>query len=128
LQHGDLRHPHRNCTTAEENPDPSYHTSDVAADHYTSPYATNDQPGRMMMRPQDDIECEATRQWGELTDEREGVEARLANLHQHESVPEVGHVERQLPTFARASQNVVALAALLDTLLAPSTDAVVEVY
>jgi hypothetical protein len=49
------------------------------------------------------------RQWGELTDEQAPIEARLADVHQHESVLEVGwamaidRVERQLPTFAKAS-------------------------
>jgi hypothetical protein len=37
-------------------------------------------------------------------------------------------VERQLPTFARASQNVVMAAALLDVLPAPPTDGVGELY
>jgi hypothetical protein len=36
--------------------------------------------------------------------------------------------ERQLPTFARTSQNVAAVAALLDALPAPSTDGMCEVY
>jgi hypothetical protein len=35
---------------------------------------------------------------------------------------------RQLPTFARASQNMAAMAVLLDTLPAPSTNEVGEVY
>jgi hypothetical protein len=54
------------------------------------------------------------------------IEARLANLHQRESVLEVDqdvaveHVEQQLPTFAKASQNVVAATTLLDTLPIPS--------
>jgi hypothetical protein len=58
------------------------------------------------------------------------VEARLAGLHQRESTLEAGRVlemvrmERPLSTFPRASQNVVTLAALLDTLPAPSTDGV----
>jgi hypothetical protein len=34
----------------------------------------------------------------------------------------VDRVERQLPTFARASLNVVAVVTLLDMLPAPSTD------
>jgi hypothetical protein len=37
-------------------------------------------------------------------------------------------VEQRLPAFARASQNVVVAAALLDTLPAPSTKWVGEVY
>jgi hypothetical protein len=36
--------------------------------------------------------------------------------------------EQQLPAFTRASQNVVVVAALLDTLPTPSTDGVGEVY
>jgi hypothetical protein len=36
--------------------------------------------------------------------------------------------KQQLPTFARASQNVAMVAALLDALLAHSTDGVGEVY
>jgi hypothetical protein len=40
----------------------------------------------------------------------------------------MGHTEWQLPTFARASQNVVMVAALLNTLAAPSTNGVGEVY
>jgi hypothetical protein len=40
----------------------------------------------------------------------------------------IDSAEWQLPSFARASQNVVAAAALLDTLPAPSTDGVGEVY
>jgi hypothetical protein len=38
------------------------------------------------------------------------------------------HAERQLPTFTSASQNVATVAALLDTLPAPSTDGVGEMY
>jgi hypothetical protein len=37
-------------------------------------------------------------------------------------------VERQLPAFARASQNVTAAAALLDVLPTPSTNEVGKVY
>jgi hypothetical protein len=50
------------------------------------------------------------------------IEARLVDLDQCELTLEAGWIveieraERQLPTFARASQNVVATAALLDTL------------
>jgi hypothetical protein len=36
--------------------------------------------------------------------------------------------EQQLPTFARASQNVAATTTLLDTLPIPSTDGVGELY
>jgi hypothetical protein len=62
------------------------------------------------------------------------IEARLADLHQCELVLEadrsmaIDHVERQLPSFAKASQNVAATVALLDTLPAPSTARVGEVY
>jgi hypothetical protein len=55
-------------------------------------------------------------------------------MHQHELTLEAGwivaveHVERQLPTFAGASQNMAAMAVLLDTLPIPSTDGVGEVY
>jgi hypothetical protein len=62
------------------------------------------------------------------------IEARLPDLHQRESVFEVGHpatidrAERQLPTFVRASQNVAVAATRLDTLPAPFTDRVGEVY
>jgi hypothetical protein len=74
------------------------------------------------------------RQKGRPADERETIEAKLANVHQCESALEVGratvidHVERQLPTIARASQNVATGAALFDTLPTPSTDGVGEVY
>jgi hypothetical protein len=37
-------------------------------------------------------------------------------------------VERQLPTIAKASQNVPTMAVLLDTLPAPSTIEVSEMY
>jgi hypothetical protein len=37
-------------------------------------------------------------------------------------------VERRLPTFARASQNMAAVAMLLDALPAPSTNGAGEVY
>jgi hypothetical protein len=62
------------------------------------------------------------------------IEARLADLHQCESALEadrsmaIDHAERQLPSFAKASQNVASTAALLDTLPAPSTTRVGEVY
>jgi hypothetical protein len=62
------------------------------------------------------------------------VEAGLADLHQRESVLEacqatmIDHVERQIPIFTRASQHVAATATLLDTLSAPSTKGVGEVY
>jgi hypothetical protein len=65
------------------------------------------------------------RRWGELTDERVSIEASLADLHQRELMLEVGQAvaikraQRQLPTFARASQNVVTVAVLLDMLLYP---------
>ncbi len=38
------------------------------------------------------------------------------------------HGERQAPAFARASQNMAVVAALLDTLPMPSTDGVGKVY
>jgi hypothetical protein len=40
----------------------------------------------------------------------------------------IDHAEQQLPTFTRASQNVAAAAALLDTLPTPSIDGVGKVY
>jgi hypothetical protein len=58
------------------------------------------------------------------------MEARLADLLQCESTLEVSQAkagERQLSAFFRASQNVAAIAALLDALLAPSADGVGEV-
>jgi hypothetical protein len=74
------------------------------------------------------------RRWVKLSDERVTVEARQADLHECKSALEAGqaatmdHAEWQLPTFPRASQNVAAVAALLDTLPAPSIDGVGEVY
>jgi hypothetical protein len=71
---------------------------------------------------QDDIEREAAQRWGELTDGEVAIEARLVDLHQCELTLEAGWIaateraERQLPTFARASQNVVTMTALLDML------------
>jgi hypothetical protein len=65
---------------------------------------------------------------------RAAIEARLADLHQRESALRVDWVMTidqegwWLPTFARASQNVVVTTALLDTLPKPSTDGVGEVY
>jgi hypothetical protein len=62
------------------------------------------------------------------------VEARLTEMRQRESTPEAGRttamerVERQLPTFTKASKNATAAAVLRDTLPAPSTNAVGEVY
>jgi hypothetical protein len=62
------------------------------------------------------------------------IEDKLADLHQHELVLEAGrtmvteHAERQLPTFARASQNVATVATLLYILPTPSTNGVGEVY
>jgi hypothetical protein len=56
---------------------------------------------------------------------RAAIEARLADLHQRESalradwVLTIDQEGRWLPTFARASQNVVVTAALLDTLPSP---------
>jgi hypothetical protein len=40
----------------------------------------------------------------------------------------IDHVERQVPTFARANQNMATAAKLLDTLPAPSINGVGEVY
>jgi hypothetical protein len=40
----------------------------------------------------------------------------------------INHAELLLPSFARVSQNMVAAAILLDTLLAPSAHGVGEVY
>jgi hypothetical protein len=94
---------------------------------------TTHQEGRQHT-PQDDIEHQAAQQQGELTNEWASFEARLADLHQRELALEVArtttieHAERQLPTFARASQNVVAAAVLLHTLPAPSTNGVGKVY
>jgi hypothetical protein len=68
------------------------------------------------------------RQRGKLAGERAAIEAQLADLHQHESTLKparaatINHGERQLSTFARASQNMAAVATLQDTLTAPSTD------
>jgi hypothetical protein len=79
---------------------------------------------------QDDIERGAVQRWFELADEWVTVEARLADLHQRESMLEasrtvaVRHAERQLLS-GRTSQNV---AMLLNTLPTPSTDGVGEVY
>jgi hypothetical protein len=62
------------------------------------------------------------------------VEARLADQHQRESMLEASRttamvwVERQLPAFVSASQNVAVVAALLDTFSTPSTDGVGEMY
>jgi hypothetical protein len=62
------------------------------------------------------------------------VEARLADLYQREAMLEAGWtaamvcVEWQLPTFTKDSQNMAAPATPLDTLPAPSTDGVGEVY
>jgi hypothetical protein len=66
----------------------------------------------------------------ELAGERATAEARQANLLQCESTPGASQAivrewaEQQLPAFARASQNMAAMAALLT----PSTDGVDEVY
>jgi hypothetical protein len=40
----------------------------------------------------------------------------------------INHEGLPRPTFTRASQNVAVVAALLDTLLVPSTDGVDKVY
>jgi hypothetical protein len=58
----------------------------------------------------------------------------LGDLHQCESTLEAGqtivieHGELQLPTFTRASQNVVMVVALLHILPIPSTDGMGKVY
>jgi hypothetical protein len=81
-----------------------------------------------------DIECGATQQQGKLASKRATVEAQLAKLHQRKSTLKaeraavINREERQLPTFSRASQNVAAAAALLNTLPASSTDGVDKVY
>jgi hypothetical protein len=62
------------------------------------------------------------------------IEARLADQHHCESMLEADRAmttnceERRLPTFARASQNIIAVATLFDTLPTPSTDRVGKVY
>jgi hypothetical protein len=84
--------------------------------------------------PQDNIKRKTVQHRGRLVGERAAAEARLANWIQCESALEEGqgvakeHAERRPPTFAKASQNVTAAAALLDVLSAPSTDGVGEVY
>jgi hypothetical protein len=58
----------------------------------------------------------------------------LTDLCQCKTVLEAGQTaimewaEHELPTFARASQNMAAVAVLLDTLPAPSTNEAGEVY
>jgi hypothetical protein len=60
--------------------------------------------------------------------------AKLADLQQREAALVPGQTtmieqaERQLPTFARANQNMAMTASLLDTLSTPSTNGVGEVY
>jgi hypothetical protein len=74
---------------------------------------------------QADIERRAAHQLGKLAGERTVLEAQLAKLHQHMSTLEeewaavTNHEGGQHPTFARASRNVTAAAALLDTLPHP---------
>jgi hypothetical protein len=92
----------------------------------------------------------ATQQRGELTGEQAVIEAHLIELHHHKFALEaeraimvdltnaqpqardvtatINHEGVQRPAFARASQNVVATATLLYTLLAPSIDGVDKVY
>jgi hypothetical protein len=79
-------------------------------------------------------QCGATQQQGKLASKRATVEAQLAKLHQRKSTLKaeraaaINREERQLPTFSRASQNMAAAAALLNTLPASSTDGVDKVY
>jgi hypothetical protein len=69
-----------------------------------------------------------------ITDEGAAGEARLADLHQHESALEASQsvareqAKRWLPTFVRASQNVSVMAVLMDALSVPSTKGADEVY
>jgi hypothetical protein len=89
-------------------------------------------------------------QRGELIDERVTVEAQLVELHHSTSAFEtkwvmtaditntraqagdittaINHEGAHHPTFTWASHNVVTVAVLLDTLLAPSDDGVNQVY
>jgi hypothetical protein len=83
---------------------------------------------------QDGFKRGAARPWGKIAGKRAAVEARLADLHQRESalgVDPAATADRegwQLPTFAKASQNVVVAATLLDTQHTPPTNGVGEVY
>jgi PleD family two-component response regulator len=62
------------------------------------------------------------------------VEAKLIDLCQRELVFEADQTmameraEQQLPTFTKASQNMAMVTTLLDTLPAPSTNEVGEMY
>jgi hypothetical protein len=66
--------------------------------------------------------------------ERAAIEARLADLHQCESILDANQVTttncegQQLPSFTKASQNVAAATALLDTFPVPSINEVAKVY
>jgi hypothetical protein len=74
------------------------------------------------------------RHQGKLVGEWVAAEARLADLLHHKPTLEAGQIvvmaraKRQLPAFARASQNVATTVVILDVLLAPSTDGVGDVY
>jgi hypothetical protein len=67
---------------------------------------------------------------GKLIGERAGIEAQQAELHHRRSTLRteqavmINHEEVSSPAFTRASQNIATVAALLDTLPAPSTDKV----
>jgi hypothetical protein len=76
-----------------------------------------------------------------LTDEQAAIEAQLTELHHHRftltaeqvltidlAIAAVNCEWRQRPTFARASQNMVAVATLLYTLPAPSAEGLDRVY
>jgi hypothetical protein len=99
---------------------------------------------------QDDTECRTAQWQGELVGERTTIEAQLTELHHCKSVLETeravmaGLTKAQAqarviaaainregapcPTFARASQIVAMVAALLETFHAPSVDGVDKVY
>jgi hypothetical protein len=67
---------------------------------------------------------------GKLIGEQAGIEAQQAELHHRRSTLRIeqavmiNHEEVSSPAFTRASQNIATVAALLDTLPAPSTDKV----
>jgi hypothetical protein len=112
-------------------------TNEAAMDHYINnpPWRTGGSSGGAMTRPAGWHQAKKPAEHREkLTGKRVAAEARLDDLLQCKSALEASqavareHAERQLPTFARASQNVVATTALLDALSAPSTDGVGEVY
>jgi hypothetical protein len=92
----------------------------------------------------------ATQQRGQLTSEQATIEAQLAELRHCKSTLDtkwviivnltnaqpsdrdlttaINREGAQCPAFARASQNMVVMAALLDTLPTPTTDGVNKVY